>query len=72
MLSDFVEGYLKRSKKEKLVYLERSGTSLLELDAQMEVCLILKYITGEDFQILDKKRAEVGYLLHRYKGKIIP
>jgi four helix bundle protein len=71
VLSNFVEDYLKSSKKEKLVYLERSGTSLLELDAQAEVCLVLTYFAEEDFRAFANKRAEVGYLLHRYKGKIL-
>ena|SRR3989344_5867933 len=71
VLSNFVEGYLKSSKKEKLVYMERSATSLLELDAQAEVCLALTYFAEEDFRAFANKKAEVGYLLHRYKEKIL-
>lgn len=70
VLSNFVEGYIKSSKKEKRVYMERSVTSLLELDAQMEVCLVLKYITDNDFSRFEQKKSEVGYLLYRYKSKI--
>ena len=71
VLSNFVEGYLKSSKKEKLLYLERSATSLLELEAQVEVCLVLGYLNESDSQIFSQKKPEVGYLLHRYKSKII-
>lgn len=71
VLSNFVEGYLKRSKKEKKVYLERSETSLLELDAQAEVCFVLRYFSEKDFQIFSQKKGEVGYLLYRYKSKIL-
>ncbi|MBI3559708.1 four helix bundle protein [Candidatus Gottesmanbacteria bacterium] len=45
VISNFIEGYLKRSKKEKLQFLERSETSLLELIAQGEVCLVVGYLT---------------------------
>ena len=71
VLSNFVEGYLKSSKKEKLVYLERSATSHLELDAQAEVCLVLNYFSSQNYQSFDNKRAEVGYLLYRYKTKLL-
>ena len=71
VLSNFVEGYLKRSKKEKLLYLERSGTSLLELEAQAEVCAALNYFSSKNYERFDSKRAEVGYLLHRYKSKLL-
>ena len=43
VLSNFVEGYLKKSKKEKIRFMEISETSLLELEAQGEICLILEY-----------------------------
>lgn len=41
VLSNFIEGYLKRSSKEKLRYLETSQTSLLELEdkAKYVICL---------------------------------
>lgn len=70
VLSNFVEGYLKSSKREKFVYLERSETSLLELEAQAEVCLALNYFSDNDYQSFDRKRAEAGYLLYRYKRKL--
>lgn len=70
VLSNFIEGYLKRSKKEKLLFLERSETSLLELEAQGEVCLLLEYFPKVAYERFEHKRAEVGYLLHQYKNKI--
>jgi len=42
-ISNFVEGYLKKSTKEKLHFMEIAETSLLELEVQSEICLILKY-----------------------------
>lgn len=70
VLSNFVEGYLKSSKKEKLVYMERAKTSLLEVDAQIEVCLVLGFLTQENVGEFLRKRDEVSYLLYRYQDKI--
>lgn len=67
VISNFVEGYLKSSKKDKHRFLEIAETSLLELEAQSEACLILGYWTDEKYEIFDKKRSEVGYFLYRYK-----
>ena len=70
VISNFVEGYLKSSKKHKSSFMEIAGTSLMELEGQSEVCLILSYWTNEDYEIFDKKRSEVGYFLYRYKLSI--
>ena len=67
VLSNFVEGYLKSSKKEKLHYMEISETSLMELEAQGEICLILEYWTETDYKEFDKVKSEAGYFLYRYK-----
>jgi len=70
VISNFVEGYLKRSKKEKLHFMDIAETSLLELEAQSEICLILKYWSNDDYLKFDKKRSEVGFFLFRYKSPI--
>lgn len=70
VISNFVEGYLKRSKKEKSHFMGISETSLLELEVQSEICLILNYWNNEDYAGFDKKRSEVGYFLYCYKSKI--
>jgi four helix bundle protein len=69
VISNFVEGYLKRSQK-KLRFMDIAETSLLELEAQSEICLILKYWTEVDYAEFDKKRSEVGFFLFRYKSRI--
>lgn len=71
-ISNFVEGYLKKSTREKLHFMEIAETSLLELEAQSEICLILNYWTNEDYQIYDKKRSEASYFIYRYRTKISP
>lgn len=70
VMSNFVEGYMKRSIKEKVHYMEISETSLLELEAQSEISLMLKYWTEKEYGEFDKKRSEAGYFLFRYKSKI--
>lgn len=70
VLSNFVEGYMKKSNKEKLHFMEIAETSLLELEAQGEICLMLSYWTEEQYDEFDKKRGEVGFLLYQYRSKI--
>ena len=70
VISNLVEGYLKRSIKEKLHFMGISETSLLELEAQSEICVILNYWTIKQYETYDKKRSEVGYFLFRYKSQI--
>lgn len=70
VLSNFVEGYLKKSIREKDQFLERSTTSLHELDAQADVCLYLGYWSDVDYSRFSLKHREVAYLLFRYRGTI--
>jgi len=70
VLSNFVEGYLKKSSKHKLSFMEIAKTSLLELEAQGEICSILNYWSEEDYSLFEKKRGEIGFLLFRYSGKL--
>lgn len=67
VISNFVEGYLKGSSKDKNRFMEIAVTSLMELEAQSEVCLMLRFWKNEDYEIFDKKRSEVGYFLYRYR-----
>lgn len=70
VLSNFVEGYLKASKKHKVSYLEIAFTSLQELEAQAEICQILNYWSTEDYESFEEKRGEVAFLLFRYKSAL--
>ena len=70
VISNFVEGYLKRSTKQKLHFLEIAETSLMELEAQGEICYILEYWKETEYEEFDLKRGEVAYLLYRYRIKI--
>lgn len=69
-VSNFVEGYLKRSVKDKNRFMEMSETSLLELEAQSEICLLLSYWTEKEYEEFDQKRSAASYFLFRYKSKL--
>lgn len=70
VMSQIAEGWLRRSVKDKLHYLEIAEGSLLELESQGEVAYEVGYLVGERYQEFDKQRARVAYLLYRYKFKI--
>lgn len=71
VLSNFAEGYMKKSKKDKLRFIEISQGSLMELEAQSEICLILNYWNEIECNSYDLKRGEVGYLMFRYAQKVV-
>lgn len=70
VISNFVEGYLKKSAKEKLHFLEIAETSLLELEAQSEICFILTYWNEKEYEEFEDKRKLAAYFLFRYKAKV--
>lgn len=70
ILSQIAEGWLRRSKKDKLHYLEIALGSLLEIEAQMDVSKDLGYIKESDYLAFDNLRARVSYLLYKYTSKI--
>ena len=70
VISNFVEGFLKRGSKNKLRFLEIAQTSLQELEVQGEICRVLDYWDDNDYEIFDQKRGEVGFLLFRYTSKV--
>lgn len=71
VLSNFVEGYMKRSQKDKARFIEIAQSSLMELEAQGEICLILKYWSELEYNQFDLRRGEVGYLMFRYAQKVV-
>ena len=69
-MSNIAEGWLRRSTRDKLRYLEIAEGTNLELESEGEVAYGLKYWSDGDYDKFDKQRARVSYLLYRYKGKI--
>ena len=70
IISQIAEGWLRRSIKEKLHYLEIAEGSLLELETQGEVARAVKYWDKEKYEKFNDQRARVAYLLFRYKNKV--
>lgn len=69
-ISNFVEGYLKRSLKEKLHFMEIAETSLMELEAQGEICMILGYWSQNEYEEFDKKRSMASYFIYKYRSQM--
>ena len=61
---------VKKSKKEKLHYLEISEGSLLELESHGEVAIAVGYWNKNKYNKFDKQRAKVAYLLFRCKSRL--
>lgn len=70
VLANLSEGWLRRSVKDKLHYLEMSEGSLLELEAEAEVAYEVGYWKAGEHEAFDRQRSRVAYLLFRYKQKI--
>lgn len=70
VMSQIAEGWLRRSSKDKLRYLEIAIGSLLELENQGEIAYEVGYWNKSNYKKFDNQRARVGYLLFRYKNKI--
>lgn len=66
ILSQIAEGYSRKSIKDKKHFIEIATGSLFELESDIEVSHDLEFLTENDYEILDKKKGEVGYLLDRY------
>ncbi|MBI2327671.1 four helix bundle protein [Candidatus Curtissbacteria bacterium] len=66
VLSQIAEGYSRRSIKDKKHFIEISIGSLFEVESDTEVSKDLGFISENDYEILVKKKGEVGYLMDRY------
>lgn len=58
-----VEGYRRNTTKDYLHFLNTADGSLSELEAALEICLDLQYLSEDQYITLEAKRSEVGYLL---------
>lgn len=64
--ANIVEGYSRRSVKEKLNFYSISRASLAELEYYIDLSLELNYINNDDHAVLTNSRAEVGKLLNGF------
>ena len=70
VMSQIAEGWLRKSVKDKLHFLEISEGSLLEVESQAEIAKEVGYWSTAQYNEFDSQRAKVGYLIYRYKQKI--
>lgn len=70
VMSQIAEGWARKSKKDKCRFLEIAEGSLLELESQGEVAIVVEYWNKDQYEAFDKQRAKVSYLLRNYIEKI--
>ena len=70
VMSQIAEGWLRRSKKDKLHYLEIAEGSLLELESHGEIVKAIGYWDDDKYKEFDNQRVKATYLLYRYKTAI--
>ncbi len=63
---NIVEGQRRNSKKEFLKFLNISEGSLVEVEACLELSLDLKFITEEEYHLLEEKRRELAIILRAF------
>ena len=66
-----VEGNARRSKKEKVHFIDIAIASLEELHYQCILARDLKYLTVEIFNELDDRIQRVGYLLNKLRSSLL-
>lgn len=67
IMSQIAEGWLRKSIKDKLHYLEIAEGSLLELESHGEINKEIGYWSEEQYQKFNLQRSKVSFLLYRYK-----
>ena len=63
--SNLAEGAARLSVKEKRRFFEISRSSLVEIDTQIEICLLLKYVTKENIKRFEKYEESVFKMLSK-------
>lgn len=65
IVANIVEGRGKATDKDFLRFLYIANGSLCECQCYFEIALELNYINKEQFEFIENKRKEVGYLLYK-------
>jgi four helix bundle protein len=68
--SNLAEGAARKSSKEKKRFYEISRSSLVEVDTQIEICLLLDYLKKEDQIQLEKYMESVFRMLSKMIGNL--
>lgn len=70
VLTNIAEGWLRRSAKDKIHYLEIAEGSLLEIETEGIVARDVQLWTEKHFEEFSEQRSKVAFLLFRYKKSI--
>ena len=68
--SNLAEGAARKSAKEKKRFYEVSRSSLVEVDTQIEICMLLDYIKQENITELSKYSESVFRMLSKMIGNL--
>jgi len=63
IVSNLAEGAARKGAREKIQFYCISRGSLSELDAQLEICLRLRFIEKDDYEKIQYKVDEIGRML---------
>jgi four helix bundle protein len=70
--SNIAEGAARRSKPEKLRFYEVSRSSVVEIDTQLEISLILEYLTRDQTHELERQVESVFRILSKMISNLKP
>ncbi|MCG2686413.1 four helix bundle protein [Candidatus Parcubacteria bacterium] len=70
VLLNIVEGHNRESTVEVLRFFEIARGSLAEVEACLEISLDLGYLDKKTYDEVEKKRAEVAFLIFKYRGSL--
>ena len=68
--SNLAEGAAMKSAKEKKRFYEISRSSLVEVDTQIEICMLLEYVKKENLVQLEKYSESVFHMLSKMIGNL--
>ena len=67
--SNIAEGVSRISAKEKIHFLEIAYASMMEVDSQLDVAVVLGYITFEQYNIIEEKIDRIARQLSALRSK---
>ena len=67
--SNIAEGVSRTSNKEKVHFLEIAYASMMEVDSQLDISVDLKYITIEQYELINKQVNNIGRQLSVLRNK---